>query len=310
MSDWLLIDIDGADVQFARCSSAMPTAFTGKRSYSSRAFATATDCLLRYAADEDIALSGLTVAMVMSGPVTGDTVRIARCPWISIRGIGYLTRGDPVALNDSVAKAWANFHHSSLSHRLVGGAATALPPGPALETKRYVVINFRVGVGAAIFSTGPDASFHVESEMGHMSFAPENAVERALAAVLERRHAPVGWEAALLCAAMDPTWRDTPLAGDTRAIGLARAGMLGAFCGHAVLAGCTWGGALVHGNGRELLASAEAMAAFNTRFEARAGQTTTMRSVPRWTVTIEQENLVGAALYLKARREVALPAAA
>lgn len=304
--DWLLIDIDGAEVNFARSRPNSPTLLSGRRNYASRDFATATDCILRYARDEGIDLRGLTTAIVLSGPVTGDTVRIARCPWIiSLTGVGYLVGGRPYALNDSAAKAWADMSHAPLTHRQIGGRAGAPLPNPAGDDGRYIAINVGAGVGATILSNRAAAQIHLEMELGHLVFAPVGPVERALYDALERQRGPVSWERALLTPPADPVWSATSLAGQVSGIARARAAMLGAFCGDAVLAGGAWTGLLIHGTGAAILSQADLAASFNARFEARAGQAAVVRPVPRWTVAMREENLIGAAQYLQARPELA-----
>ena len=302
MDEWLLIDIDGGDVEFGRCTSTSPVRLTGRRKYESREFATATDCILRYAQDEGLQLHGIPTAVVMSGPVVRDTVRIARCPWIiSIRGIAYLVGSNLVALNDSAAKAWADLEFGPATHKMIGGPTDVRTPDMPKDGDSYVAINFGRGLGASTLRMHGSDRVHVDTEMGHLLFAPVGPVERALAEALERRHRLVSWEHALIAGPSDPAWSTTTIRGDPRAINVARAGLLGSFCGEAVLAAGGWSGVLLHGAKADFSFDSEANSAFNTRFEARAGQASLIRSVPRWIAAAPYENLVGAAYCLQER---------
>ncbi|QJU57930.1 hypothetical protein HL653_09110 [Sphingomonas sp. AP4-R1] len=299
--DWLLIDIDGGNARFALACGADHAELRQQRHYSSRDFVTATDCILHYGREAGITLRGLPTAVVISGPVIGDTVRVARSPWIiSVRGLAYVMDRMPAVMNDSAAKLWSDLAPSSNRHSPLGGLAEPrqLPDG---SKGGYLAVNFRSGLGAALLIHSPHGIAHAETEIGHIAFSPFGDVERTVWTALSGARGPVGWERALLVGRDDPIWAGTSLRGNAIGIARARAAMLGAFCGDAVLATGAWNGLLLHGAGNDLLAGDQLAAAFNERFEARAGYASMLRRVPRWRVEAREENLVGAANFLRAR---------
>jgi len=304
----LLIDIDGQDVHFATSRKDGSSDLGDRRSYHSRDFITATDCILRYAQDTGIQLRGLMTVVIISGPVVGDTVRIARCPWIiSIRGIGYLIDREPFVINDSAAKLWSDLEPTRNSHTPIGGPAGSTQHGRGMG--RFLAVNFATGLGAALFVRNTDGTFHVETELGQIGFAPNGDDEKALLQALSKPPAPVCWERALLTGPSDPVWAKAGIGADSRRIATIRAGMLGSFCGDAVLATGAWGGVTLHGNGRDVLSNDALLAIFNERFEGRAAYNSNLRQIPRWRVERPDVNLVGAIKYLHAKRVAGTPQA-
>lgn len=306
MSDeWLLIDIDGEVARFALARGPANADLHQQRSYASRDFPTATDCILNYAREAGIALRGMTTALVLSGAITGDTVRVARCPWIiSIQGLAYVIDGVPAVMNDSAAKLWSDLTPSMNRHHPIGGGAGAaqLPDG---SKGGYFVLNCDTGVGGALLVRSSHGMTHVETEIGHVAFAPTGETECALLQALSTGRGPVAWERALVLPPSDPAWTKTPAKGNSQEIARTRAGMLGAFCGDAVLATGAWNGLLLHGACNEILSTASMITAFNERLESRAAYATLLRRVPRWRVETREENLVGAANFLRAQKRAA-----
>jgi glucokinase len=297
----VLIDIDGVRASFALTSPRRPGIFSLIKEYRSSDFPTATDCVMRFAKDANIVLEGMDCAVAVSGAVSGDAIRIARCPWIiSARGFGYLFKTPVHFLNDSAALLWAATHVAASTHRLLGiGALPDFKKGG-----KWLGINYQSGLGAALLvSTDGSVFQHVETEAGHTAFAPLGDAERTMCKNLERIKWPASWERALFANAEDPAWRDTPVFGDTRLIAAHRAKMLGSFVGDMILATGGWDGVILFGGAAALVSSPASLGLFDKRAESRANFQVQLRKVPRWAVSMPHINLVGASRFLEHRCE-------
>jgi glucokinase len=296
--EWLLIDIDGEYASFATGRPDQPNRLDRQARYLTTQFRTATDCIRQYAGEHGIMLTNRNSVLVLSGAISGDSVRIQRCPWIiSIRGVGYIVGKPTLALNDAGAKAWADVGRADEGFRRVGGPAGATLPGRG--DGHFLALNYQTGLGGSLIATQDGAGVHIELEVGHIGFSPQGEVQHALFRALGGPDRPVGWEQALFAGEMPRPAGSTPLPPiDDQQI----AAMLGGFCGDAVLATGAWQGVVLHGRSREALRGASAQAAFNMAFEMRANYRSALRNVPRWTVERQDENLIGALQYIAARR--------
>jgi glucokinase len=295
----VLIDIDGTRASFALAAPGQSTSFRLVREYRTADYPTATDCVMGFARDAGINLEGLDCAVAVSGAVSGDAIRIARCPWIiSATGFGYLFKKPVHFLNDSAAILWAATQVSHSTHRSLG--AYSLPDFSG--GGKWLGINYQSGLGAALLIGRDGADIqHVETEAGHCAFAPVGENERKLWNNLDRIRSPASWERALFAEASDPCWRDTPIASDPKLLIKQRAEMLGSFVGDTVLATGAWNGVLLFGNAVSLVSGQEQIALFDKRLESRANFQLQLRKLPRWSVTMPNINLVGAARFLENR---------
>jgi glucokinase len=297
----VLIDIDGVRASFALTLPGRSGALGLVKEYRTSDFPTATDCVMRFAQDAGITLEGMDCAVAVSGALSGDAVRIARCPWIiSVTGLRYLFKTPVHFLNDSAAMLWAATHVGTASHRPLG----PYPLPDFTKGGKWLGINYQTGLGAALL-VGQSGSVlqHVETEAGHVAFAPVGNTEQILHRNLERSKSPVSWERALFATPDDPAWRDTPLAGDPRLLAACRAEMLGSFVGDMVLATGAWDGILLFGGAVSLVQASGNLALFDKRLESRANFQLQLRKVPRWAVNLPHINLVGASRFLEHRCE-------
>jgi glucokinase len=297
----VVIDIDGAEASFALCNADLSLDVSTLRKYRTSDFPTATDCVQGFGRDLGIKLAGMDCAVAVSGAVSGDSVRIARSPWIiSKTGLGYLFQRPVHFLNDSAARLWASTKASTLTHRPVG--ANTMPDFN--KSGRWLGINYNSGLGAALLVSQDGTRFtHVETEAGHCSFAPVNDVERQLVDRLGQSKKPVSWERALFAEANDPAWVGTPVFGDQMQLLRHRAEILGSFAGEMILASGSWQGVALFGQAPTLLNNADNAGLFTKRLEARANFQLQLRSVPCWSVIIPNINLIGAAHFLRHHRE-------
>lgn len=298
--DWLIIDIEGPDVTIATTSPKSGGGLQNIRHYDARMIATATDCLQKYAVDCGLPLLGRQCAIIVSGAVKGDTLRIMRCPWvISLRGIGHLVGHRPVAINDIVANAWANRTFSRVTHRSVGGTAEPDYAGSG----RWITVSVAEGVGAAIMSTDETGAMRIlDSELGHCGFPPETDNERAIAATLAKRNPNVSWEWVLTLKPEDPIWQQAGIMPSAASI--MRAELLGAFCGDAVLAVAAWSGIFIAGQGSRMLLRPEQLDAFTRRFERKATYGNLLRATPRWLSSIDNARMRGGVTMLASTQSI------
>jgi glucokinase len=276
----VLIDIDGVQAQFALGRPGLGLDVSSIKYYQTSGFPTATDCVQRFAQDAGIRLAGKKCAISVSGAVHGDSVRIARCPWIiSVRGLGYLFQNDVHVLNDAAAKLWAATDCKSISHRSLG--SYSLPD--FTKAGQWLGIELEPGVGAALLVNQHNgARSHVATEAGHMAFAPVGDFEKELSAKLAVGNKPVSWEQALMAEIGDR----------------ARTEILGSFVGDLLLATGAWDGVLLFAKAATLLDNAANVLAYQKRVELRANHQLKLRAVPQWTVKLNNINLAGAARYL------------
>ncbi|WP_420607510.1 glucokinase [Novosphingopyxis sp.] len=294
--DWLLADIDGETATFALATPGDRPSIHNMRRYPTRDFPTATDAFIAYARDAHIHLSPRDCALVVSGPLHGDTIRVARCPWVlTLQGLGHILGRPPLAVNDSAVKSWANLAQDEGEHRLIGGAGSTDFNAPG----RWATINFENGLGASLLVRRPGERLSLfDGEIGHTGFSPRGESETALHAALQKLKRGATWELALLAQPGDPIWIAAGLSPDRRTADRMRATMLGSFAGGVVLALGGWNGVFLYGIPRSLLANGDCLAAFNAAFEDRTAYRSEVRRTPRWTVAMDRVNLVGAARML------------
>lgn len=284
----VLIDIDGEQAKFALGYPDRGIDVTTLRQYRTTDFPTATDCVQRFAQDTGVTLSGKHCAISVSGAVHGDSIRIARCPWIiSARGFGYLFQNDVKVLNDSAAKLWAATNSRAVSLRPLGSHAA---PDFA-KSGQWLGINFETGLGAALLAGGGAGQLvHLATEAGHAAFAPMGDAEKQLASAIAVGTKPVSWERALFETSRQEGSQSQRIVAE----------ILGSFVGDILLSTGTWDGVLLFGRAASILANSENLLAYKKRVEMRANFQLQLRAVPQWAVAGQNLNLVGAACYLTA----------
>ncbi len=294
----ILIDIDGLTVYFALMHPDTGLDTSSIIEYKTNNFPTATDCVQHFEKETGIKIAGKKCAISVSGPILGDSIRIARCPWIiSARGFGYLFQNEVLLLNDSAAKLWAASDNRISTHKPLGSFGR-----PDFQKRgRWLGINFDTGLGAAILAgQGGGRFIHIATEAGHMAFAPINEEERMAAAALMIGSKPVSWERTLFDDEGN-ILKNAAMANRTATTQLQMAERLGSFVGDLILGTGSWDGVLLFGRAGALLSNANHLAAYKARVESRAHYQFQLRAVPQWTFQISNINLVGAAQYLTAQ---------
>lgn len=294
--DWMLIDIDGDDVHCATCKPSNYARLENYRTYRAGNFATGTDCFMEYSRDVGVPLQRRKAAVVASGAIGADSIRIARSRWIISRsGLELLFGAKPAFINDSVAKAWVSFASGGTEARPVGGDRQ---PDFA-NAGRIVVLNYSAGLGAGVLHLSETGTAHVaDTECGHLAFAPQNEIEREIAAQLARVNPRVTYERMLQIERDDPLWAGLSRPVDGRARDEIRAGILGAFTGDLVLAYAAWSGVFLTGDRCDIVADPGHATLFNSRFEDKGYFRSNVRAAPRWLAPKSPNNLLGAARML------------
>ena len=294
--DWVLIDIDGEDVHCATCKPHDPMTLENYRAYRAGDFPTGTDCFMEYARDVGVPLQQRKSAIVASGAIGADSIRIARSRWIISRsGIELLFGAKPVFINDSVAKAWVNFASGGGEARPIGSDRQ-----PDLtRAGRIVALNYSAGLGAGVLHLSDTGSAHVaDTECGHVGFAPQSDIEQEVARQLGRVQPRVTYERMLQVERDDPLWSQLSRGVEPRERDEIRAAVLGAFAGDLVLVYTAWSGVFLAGDRCDFLADPGLAAIFNARFEDKGAFRTNVRAVPRWLAPKSPNNLLGAARML------------
>ena len=201
---WLLIEASHEGV--LRFGTAMPSSrprVSNIQQIEIAGLPTFTDALQQYERQTGLELRGIKCAMAIAGAATGETISLVRSRWtISRAGLAAIFGSQPVILNDVVARAWATRSGTANIEQLRGvGAPNLSRPG------RYGMIMLEEGLGAAIVDVDRDSSARVlETEAGHMDFAPSNDREERLAKAVRGSAATVTWENILMVDRHDPLW--------------------------------------------------------------------------------------------------------
>ncbi|NGY06805.1 glucokinase [Solimonas terrae] len=258
-----------------------------------------------------------TGVFAVASPVTSDAIRFTNSPWsFSVRALQTeLALEALVLINDfaAVAHAVANLRRDDV--RAIGVDTTTLAGDGG--DGHYVVLGPGTGLGVGALARRGGVSIVIETEGGHVGFAPGNAYELKLLEALWRDHPRISAERLLsgqgllnlyraVCAVDgEPASVDTPeqisrqaAAAPESACGRSVAlfcELLGAFAGDAVLMHGAWGGVYLAGGITQKLLPWIERGGFRGRFESKGRFETLMKRVPVLAITHPQPGLLGAA---------------
>jgi glucokinase len=312
----LLADIGGTNLRFALCESAeVPLRPDSVRRYRAAEHASLGEAAARYL-DEIGARPGQAV-FAIAGRVDAGEVKLTNLPWtVSAAAVAQQLRMDSVRLvNDFAAQSRClPLLRTDDLERLGAPAA----PDFGGERDRCVAVvgpGTGLGVGALLLREG--RAIVLETEGGHLSFAPGSDEEIAILTTLRRDFGRVSNER-LICGsglvnlygaiceiAAAPKRAATPEqvmqaatdgsdAQAARAVGLF-AEILGAIAGDLVLAYGAWDGVFLGGGLLEPLLPTLRRGGFRTRFDAKGRFTPTMAQIPTVAVRHPNPGLLGAA---------------
>lgn len=253
---------------------------------------TFTDALQRFEREKGVPLAGLQCAMAIAGASSGESISLVRSRWtISRAGLHAVFGTQPVILNDVAARAWAT--RSGLANiELLRGVGTPSFTRPG----RYGMIMVEEGLGAAIVDVDRDAGIRVlETEAGHMDFAPTSAREERLAHALKGTSATVSWEKMLMIDRFDPVWGtacpDLLEAERPRLL----AALLGRFAINLMHSFGAWQGMMITGSRAGRLLDAGSRVYFESAYATRRNFSRLILGAPAWRVDQHEAVLTGAA---------------
>lgn len=313
----LIADLGGTNVRFALADphAAMPLRNDCIRRYRVADFAALADAALRYR--DELGVAPAHGVFAVAGRVDGDTVRITNHPWLigiedTRRRLGLRTL---TVRNDFTAMAMALPLLRAGDVRTIGA-----PPAPsvgAADTQMFAVLGPGTGLGVGALLRR-DGRYHpLETEGGHVGFAPDSDEEIAVLRRLRARHGRASIERLVsgiglknlyeaLCDLAERTPEDLPpeaitqraQAGDDaqcrRAVELS-AELLGAIAGDFVLAYGAWDGVFLAGGLTPKLLPWLEAGAFRARFEAKGRFSDALARVPTVAILHRDAGLLGAA---------------
>jgi glucokinase len=278
------------------------------RRYMTAEHSTFTSALIDYLKDCGLQNRQMPSVLAVAGVARGDLINLTGSRWyISLSGIEAVLRERPRALNECTAKALA-------LTRLPASAFTALPgprAKPIAPGGNFVVIGTGTGLGVSALITAGDRLIPIQSEAGHMAFAPETKDEERFAAFCAARGQALDVESLLSAHGLTAGYE--ALSGGrrvnspedvTRGVGrdpiadqVTRmiVDALGAFAGDLALAFGAWDGIFLTGPIARALQTQFANPGFRRRLENKAAFRRQLGEIPLAIVTQSDLELVGAA---------------
>ena len=305
---WLLIEASREGVlRFATVSPSARPRVNAIHEVPIAGIPTFTDALQRFEKERGVALSGLQCAMAIAGAASGETISLVRSRWtISRAGLQAVFGTQPVILNDVAARAWATRSGTANIEQL-RGVGTPSFGRPA----RYGMIMVEEGLGAAIVDVDRDAGVRVlETESGHMEFAPANDREERLAKAVRGAAATVTWEMMLMLDRFDPVWvQACPDLLEQERPRL-QAALLGRFAINLMHSFGAWQGMMITGSRAGRMLDTGNRVYFDSSFATRRNFSRLVIGAPAWRVDQHEAVLTGAAERLAHELEAGLSAAA
>jgi glucokinase len=323
----LLADIGGTNVRFALVDARAPAPLREDRirHYEVADFAHLHDAARHYL-DELQAPRPSSAVFAVAGRIDGDVARITNHPWTISRSETreHLGLSRVRLVNDFAAQAMAVELLDGDDLVWLGGADWRHPPA---AHSNFAVIGPGTGLGVSGLIVRNGRGIALETEGGHVAFAPEGDEEIAVLARLAARYGRVSNERLIsggglvnihraLCeldgAAVVEGFKPRDVtagadAGDARcgrALDLFCA-VFGAATGDLVLTLGAWDGAFLTGGLVPRLLPRLKSSQFRVRFEAKGRFREAMSRVPTMAVVHPQAGLLGAAAF--AAQDAGLP---
>ena len=253
---------------------------------------TFTDALQQFERDKGVQLRGMPCAMAIAGAASGETISLVRSRWtISRAGLAALFGNAPVIINDVVARAWATRSGTANIEPIRGAGRPSLDrPG------RYGMIMLEEGLGAAIVDVDRDHSVRVlETEAGHMDFAPASEREEQLARAVRGNAPSVTWEMILMLDRHDHVWGSAcpDMLEPERPRLLAT--LLGRFAVNLMHGFGAWQGMMITGSRATRMLEAGNRVYFESAYATRRNFSRLIIGAPAWRVEQHEAVLTGAA---------------
>lgn len=310
----LVADIGGTNARFALCEPAVANPVLREvRSLPCADFAS-----LRHATETYLAAVGMrprAAGIAVACPVTGDAVRLTNRAWaFSQREFAQALGFDTLrVINDFGAVGWSVGALTLADYTTLHGPRALPPAGP------ISVLGPGTGLGVALVVGGSEAGWQVvETEGGHVSFAPIGEEEAQIARAMNARYGRTSNER-LLCgvgiAQIEAVLRGDELGAAREPAAVVEAALdghdllarraLARFC--AVLGSVAGDTALIHGSKTVLIAGGIVprfipfleSSAFRERFLAKGRFAAYLEGVAIHVITHSMPGLLGAANALR-----------
>jgi glucokinase len=313
----LVADIGGTNARFALAASDGEggLVLNSVHEFTVAQFGSLAQAALHYLAQIEAPRPRRSVIAVATA-ITGDQVNLTNNPWsFSIRALQRDLGLDQIrVINDIGAIAMAIPHLARPQLEAIGAA---LPPAtPDRADRHYAVLGAGTGLGVCRLLLRQGRAMVIESEGGHVAFAPGNDYEIAILQRLMKRHARVSVERlvsgpglqnlyAAVCAvegtAESASTPEAITAGATAGSDAACrcavevfCSILGSFAGDVALMYGAWDGVYLGGGLTATLLPWIGRSQFRHRFESKGRFSALMQTVPTFAVTHAQPGLLGA----------------
>jgi len=257
------------------------------------------------------------LTLAVAGPVGEDRIHIPQSGWsFSLSEFRSSMGFDRVEVLNTSAAAGRGLE------QLVGADCIPLGgmarPATPLAHGRYAIVRPDYGLGVAALIVDGRGSSVINTEAGHLAFAPGTPFEVEVLKALSSVYGRVSWERLISWPALTALHQAvaaiegvpaTPLSplevllyGRTGADpACARTldcffGVLGDFCGQVVLSLCSNQGVFLLGRTIQEAHDLVGISAFRARFETQGRLSATVRELPTWAATSSTTLLTGAAL--------------
>jgi glucokinase len=320
----LLADIGGTHARFAwvEPGSAQLQCVTA---YECAAFVRFEDALEAYLTRlrEQAAPKLVRAVFAVAASVHEDAIRLTNFPWQFSRRALQEALGVPLAvLNDFSAQAWClpalavDFQPALPAEALQWWQRPAVSAESTAVPSARSIVGPGTGFGAATLTAGGEV---LESEPGHVGFAPGNAHELALLGQLWQRYPRISVEHLLSGPGLaNLYWANSRLLGGEKSLSAPQivtaagqgdslalqsiedfTGILGAVCGDIALAMGSRGGVILSGGMLERLDPLLNKALFMARFTDKGPFSQWCTEVPVARLTLPWPGLTGCALYCR-----------
>ncbi|MCJ7421675.1 glucokinase [Sphingomicrobium astaxanthinifaciens] len=297
--NWLVIDTSAAaGIRFSEVVPSSRPVLGPVHTVSPEGKPTFTDVLQAYARETGRDLGKLDPLLVIAGAASGEMISLTRSNWTITRaGLASLFGTRVRIINDVVAMGWAATNSTSRA-ALVRGTK----PAPDFTSPgRMAMVYVGGGVGAAIIDIDREGYQRVmETEIGHMDFAPQSERELKLAEARRGSFSQTSWEAMLTTERNDECWGAFPEMRE-----LERDRMLGEWFGrflaNLVHAQGAWNGVMLAGPRAAQLTTGSAKIAFEGAFTKRRQFQRLLLQVPVWSMSQSEAVLSGGAALMAVR---------
>ncbi|MGZ2412201.1 glucokinase [Sphingomonas sp. F9_3S_D5_B_2] len=290
---WLLVEASAQGV--LRVATATPSPrprLQAVREIDITGVPTFTDGLQRVEREQGVTLHGTRCVIAMAGATSGEALSLVRSRWTITRsGLAAIFEHPVMVLNDVAARAWAVRSGSATVGNLRGIGAPAFD-----KPARFVMIMVEEGVGAAIVDVDRTGHMRVlETEAGHMDFAPLSQAEFQLSQALKGNSPAASWERLLMVDRNDPLWASAcPQMLDPERPRL-QSELLGRFAVNLVHAYGAWNGVMLTGSRVNRILEAGGRSAFDSSFAGRRNFARLIGACPVWRVDQHEAVLTGTA---------------